>query len=393
MDQDSTGNIHNAVAISISNRQGLELLGLIEKFGTVNVTLTPEAMETKDPPTPPPLSNTSVLFVSISFVVLIIISLAWLVFYYIQRCRYTNAKERLSRRLANAAKKAIAKIPQRSVKVGDKELDADADQCAVCIEPYKVSDVIRVLPCKHVFHKSCVDPWLLDQRSCPMCKMDILRHFGMHLNDSQESVPQDAESGALSSTPVIEESEPLSQEDEQGAVGGVKIVLFQRPLRFRRDSGLRGQYPGFSSDSDSLSSPVAQCHIECTSEATVEGRDRLGVGVEVSQCGVGLDSEDDSLESHSLITGLPMAGRQVLNKGGKKWAVVTPCMTSSAAARLPNTEESDVCKDLNFGGCQDTASVASVSWRHKHPSSHSLSSSSLHSEEGIVQVVQGTSRG
>ena len=41
-------------------------------------------------------NNTSVLFVSISFIVLIIISLAWLVFYYIQRCRYTNAKERLS---------------------------------------------------------------------------------------------------------------------------------------------------------------------------------------------------------------------------------------------------------------------------------------------------------
>lgn len=29
-----------------------------------------------------------------------------------------------------------------------QELEADADQCAVCIEPYKISDVIRVLPCK-----------------------------------------------------------------------------------------------------------------------------------------------------------------------------------------------------------------------------------------------------
>ena len=29
-----------------------------------------------------------------------------------------------------------------------QELEAEADQCAVCIEPYKWNDVIRVLPCK-----------------------------------------------------------------------------------------------------------------------------------------------------------------------------------------------------------------------------------------------------
>jgi hypothetical protein len=40
--------------------------------------------------------RTSVMFVSISFIVLMMISLAWLVFYYIQRFRYLHAKDRLS---------------------------------------------------------------------------------------------------------------------------------------------------------------------------------------------------------------------------------------------------------------------------------------------------------
>ncbi|MEQ2208805.1 hypothetical protein XENOCAPTIV_015682, partial [Xenoophorus captivus] len=40
------------------------------------------------------VSRTSVVFVSISFIVLMIISLAWLVFYYIQRFRYANARDR-----------------------------------------------------------------------------------------------------------------------------------------------------------------------------------------------------------------------------------------------------------------------------------------------------------
>ena len=43
--------------------------------------------------------RTSVMFVSISFIVLMMISLAWLVFYYIQRFRYLHAKDRLSVRL------------------------------------------------------------------------------------------------------------------------------------------------------------------------------------------------------------------------------------------------------------------------------------------------------
>lgn len=42
------------------------------------------------------IRRTSVMFVSISFIVLMMISLAWLVFYYIQRFRYLHAKDRLS---------------------------------------------------------------------------------------------------------------------------------------------------------------------------------------------------------------------------------------------------------------------------------------------------------
>ncbi|XP_022167003.1 protein goliath isoform X2 [Myzus persicae] len=133
------------------------------------------------------INRTSVLFVSISFIVLMVISLAWLVFYYIQRFRYIHAKDQLSRRLCNAAKKALSKIPTKHIKMDDKEIVGDGDCCAVCIEPYKPSEVVRILPCRHEFHKSCVDPWLLEHRTCPMCKMDILKHYGFLFTGSQES--------------------------------------------------------------------------------------------------------------------------------------------------------------------------------------------------------------
>ncbi|KHN71908.1 RING finger protein [Toxocara canis] len=93
--------------------------------------------------------------------------------------RYAHAKDRLQRRLFNAAKKALARIPTRAVRLGDKELDAD---CPVCIDPYRAGDIVRSLPCRHVFHKTCVDPWLLEHRTCPMCKSDILKAFGYHVS-------------------------------------------------------------------------------------------------------------------------------------------------------------------------------------------------------------------
>ena len=88
-------SVHYVTSVYVDYPKGRQFTEFMRKYDVINVTLTPLPDEAKAPQNPT-MSNTSVLFVSISFIVLIIISLAWLVFYYIQRCRYTNAKERLS---------------------------------------------------------------------------------------------------------------------------------------------------------------------------------------------------------------------------------------------------------------------------------------------------------
>ena len=50
---------------------------------------------------------------------------------------------------------------------------------SVCIENYRIGETVRILPCNHRFHKNCIDQWLLARRTCPMCKMDILKHYGL----------------------------------------------------------------------------------------------------------------------------------------------------------------------------------------------------------------------
>ncbi|ERE79106.1 RING finger protein [Cricetulus griseus] len=189
--------VEDIVAIMIPEPKGKEIVSLLERNITVTMHITIGTRNLQKY-----VSRTSVVFVSISFIVLMIISLAWLVFYYIQRFRYANARDRNQRRLGDAAKKAISKLQVRTIRKGDKETESDFDNCAVCIEGYKPNDVVRILPCRHLFHKSCVDPWLLDHRTCPMCKMNILKALGIPPNaDCMDDLPIDFE-GSLGGPPT-----------------------------------------------------------------------------------------------------------------------------------------------------------------------------------------------
>ena len=84
-----TTGVEDIVAIMIPELKGKEIVSLLERNITVTMYITIGTRNLQKY-----VSRTSVVFVSISFIVLMIISLAWLVFYYIQRFRYANARDR-----------------------------------------------------------------------------------------------------------------------------------------------------------------------------------------------------------------------------------------------------------------------------------------------------------
>lgn len=46
--------------------------------------------------------------------------------------------------------------------------------CSICLCEFQVNDRVKRLPCGHLFHKTCLDPWFLDvTSSCPVCKQHI----------------------------------------------------------------------------------------------------------------------------------------------------------------------------------------------------------------------------
>lgn len=43
-------------------------------------------------------------------------------------------------------------------------------ECTVCLEMLDDGDKMRILPCLHQFHATCIDKWLSQQATCPVCK-------------------------------------------------------------------------------------------------------------------------------------------------------------------------------------------------------------------------------
>ncbi|XP_076617786.1 E3 ubiquitin-protein ligase RNF6 [Chaetodon auriga] len=46
--------------------------------------------------------------------------------------------------------------------------------CSVCINDYAQGNKLRRLPCSHEFHIHCIDRWLSENNTCPICRQPIL---------------------------------------------------------------------------------------------------------------------------------------------------------------------------------------------------------------------------
>ncbi|XP_064124585.1 E3 ubiquitin-protein ligase RNF149 isoform X11 [Loxodonta africana] len=191
MSHAGTGNI---VVIMVSYPEGRGLRELVQKGIPVKMTIGIGTRHVQEL-----ISGQSVVFVAIAFITMMVISLAWLIFYYIQRFLYTGSQFR-SQSHRKETKKVIGQLPVHTVKRGEKGIDVDAENCAVCIENFKAKDVVRILPCKHIFHRTCIDPWLLDHRTCPMCKLDVIKALGYWAEpeDTQETPAPGSTPGSVS---------------------------------------------------------------------------------------------------------------------------------------------------------------------------------------------------
>ncbi|UJR15333.1 hypothetical protein I4U23_002282 [Adineta vaga] len=170
---DMLQNNSDILALYVSQSIGSILFALANDNRTyLNITLEPTQFDYDDLNRRGLWYNSrgAIIFVAISISVLVFLFLAWFIFYYCQRYRLRTAKDHLNNRLTHAAKKALNKIPIITVT----ENSPIEESCVICLDTIKTGDTARQLKCNHTFHQTCVDPWLINHRHCPLCNLDIL---------------------------------------------------------------------------------------------------------------------------------------------------------------------------------------------------------------------------
>lgn len=48
------------------------------------------------------------------------------------------------------------------------------DACSICYRQYEDDEYVRRLGCAHYYHISCIDRWILQKNSCPICKCEVI---------------------------------------------------------------------------------------------------------------------------------------------------------------------------------------------------------------------------
>mmetsp|Transcript_24318 Transcript_24318/g.36055 ORF Transcript_24318/g.36055 Transcript_24318/m.36055 type:complete len:597 (-) Transcript_24318:1573-3363(-) len=62
-------------------------------------------------------------------------------------------------------------FPRRILCEDDEAISDESVMCSICLAAFSAGDEVRDLPCEHIFHSSCVNDWLANESTCPLCRV------------------------------------------------------------------------------------------------------------------------------------------------------------------------------------------------------------------------------
>ena len=108
-----------------------------------------------------------------------------------------NQENNQENQIFNAKKKQfILELNEFQYKHTKKYSKIKEKKCPICLLKYKKSDIIKELPCNHIFHKNCILKWIEKSNICPICKYDItgdINNIELKNTSDEESKENDNE--------------------------------------------------------------------------------------------------------------------------------------------------------------------------------------------------------
>ncbi|NXO01320.1 RNF43 ligase, partial [Rhinopomastus cyanomelas] len=166
------------------------LMGVVNKNREAHVKI-----EVKEPPAWPDY-DVWILLTVVSTVVVII-----LIFVVRTKCQLNRTQDSLQQQTMQAigqlaTRKYQARCRQAS-RWDSTSSCSSAPVCAICLEEFSEGQELRIISCSHEFHRECVDPWLQQHHTCPLCMFNILARDSVDPASATGSrlAPRDMEPG------------------------------------------------------------------------------------------------------------------------------------------------------------------------------------------------------
>ena len=121
---------------------------------------------------------------------------------------------------AATAQPAAAAAPTAKAK----KRNPPSEDCPICLATFLHVDEVRCLNCPsmHLFHRECIDPWLLQQKNeCPLCLFPIDIHGDGNSSDSTSEEEGEEEAAARVAGEAAANAEDARQKAEDELAGAV----------------------------------------------------------------------------------------------------------------------------------------------------------------------------
>jgi len=84
-----------------------------------------------------------------------------------QRAQQQARAEEEARKVLSGLRR-VPWVPQ-----APENAENENEECSLCLEEFQTGEELLQLPCRHLFHESCVSPWFRRSLTCPLCKFEL----------------------------------------------------------------------------------------------------------------------------------------------------------------------------------------------------------------------------